>query len=112
MFVVIALIAAALLATALAAYVKRWLRPLAERSDLQRWPRRVVIAGMVLAPSFIALALILGLRALFASFALQYELIDVAMDLATVLVLVRFVVHAISASLGPNSWFRAWQLKP
>ena len=71
----------------------------------------MVIAGMVLAPSFMALVLVLGLRALFASFQLRVELIDIAMDLATVLVLVRFVVHAISVSLGPNSWFRAWELK-
>src|SRR5688572_26844942 len=104
MFEVIALIAAALLATALGQYIKRWLRPLAERADMKRWPRRMVIAGMVLAPSFLALALILGLRALFASFQLRVELIDIAMDLATVLVLVRFVVHGISVSLGPSSW--------
>ena len=108
---VIALIMAALLATALAHYVKRWLRPLAARSDLALWPRRLVIAGMVLAPSFLGLILVLGLRALFSSFQMRVELIDIALDLTTVLVLVRFVIHAISVSLGPNSWFRAWELK-
>ena len=108
---VIALIMGMLLATALAHYVKRWLRPLAARSDLALWPRRMVIAGMVLAPSFLGLVLVLALRALFSSFAMRVELIDIALDLATVLVLVRFVVHAISVSLGPNSWFRAWELK-
>jgi small-conductance mechanosensitive channel len=111
MFEVIALIATALLAVALAAYLKRWLRPLAERSSLPRWPRRMVVAGMVLAPSFLAVVLILGLRAAFASFSLRLELIDIAMDLATVLLLVRLVVHIVSVSLGPNSWFRAWELK-
>ena len=108
---VIAVIMATLLASALAHYIKRWLRPLAARSDLARWPQRMVIAGMVLAPSFTGLVLILGVRALFSSFAMRVELIDIAMDLATVLVLVRFAVHAISVSLGPNSWFRAWELK-
>ena len=33
------------------------------------------------------------------------------MDLATVLVLVRFAVHVLSVSLGPNSWIRAWELR-
>ena len=33
------------------------------------------------------------------------------MDLATVLVLVRFGVHALSVSLGPNSWIRSWELR-
>jgi small-conductance mechanosensitive channel len=106
---VIALIMAALLAGALAHYIKRWLRPLAARSDLARWPRRLVIVGMVLAPSFMTLVLVLGLRALFAAVGLRVELIDIAMDLATVLVLVRFGVHSLSVSLGPNSWIRAWE---
>ena len=108
---VIALIMAALLATALAHYVKRWMRPLADRADTGPWSRRLVIAGMVIAPSFIAVVLILGLRALFAYFRLPVELIDVAMDLATVLVLVRFGVHVLSVSLGPNSWIRSWELR-
>ena len=47
---------AALLATALAHYIKNWLRPLAARDDLPRWPRRFVVAGMVLAPSFLGAA--------------------------------------------------------
>jgi small-conductance mechanosensitive channel len=111
MFEVIALIAAALLATALAAYIKRWLRPLGARSDLSRWPRRMVVVGMVVAPSFMAVVLILGLRTSFASFDLRYELIDVAMDLATVLLLVRLGVHMLSVSLGPNSWIRTWENK-
>ena len=33
------------------------------------------------------------------------------MDLATVLVLVRFAVHVLSVSLGPNSWIRTWELR-
>ena len=90
MFEVIALIAVILLATALAQYIKRWLKPLAERSDLALWPRRMVIMCMVLAPSFVALVLILALRAAFASLSLRVELIDIAMDLATVLLLVRW----------------------
>ena len=53
---VLALLMAALLATALAHYIKNWLRPLAARDDLPRWPRRCVIAGMVLAPSLIGAA--------------------------------------------------------
>jgi small-conductance mechanosensitive channel len=108
---VIALIMAALLATALAHYIKRWLRPLAERADAGVWSRRLVIAGMVIAPSFVALVLILGLRGLFGYSGLRVELVDVALDLVTVLVLVRFAVHALSVSLGPNSWIRNWELQ-
>jgi small-conductance mechanosensitive channel len=108
---VIAVIMAILLASALAHYVKRWLRPLATRADLASWPRRLVIVGMVLAPSFMAVVLLLGLRALFASFELPIALIDIAMNLATGLVLVRFAVHILSVSLGPNSWIRSWELR-
>ena len=108
---VLALLMAALLATALAFYLKNWLRRLAARDNLQVWPRRVVVAGMVLSPALIGLLLILGLRALFNAFDLHTGLIDIALDLTTVLVLVRFGVHALSVSLGPNSWIRAWELK-
>ena len=58
-----------------------------------------------------ALVLILGLRALFVSFSLPVALIDSAMDLATVLLLVRLGVHLLSVSLGPNSWIRSWELQ-
>ena len=108
---VIAIIMVALLASALAHYIKRGLRPLAARPDLAQWPRRLTIAAMVLAPSFMAVVLILGLRALFVYVHLPIDLIDVAMDLATVLVLVRFGMHALSVSLGPNSWIRNWELR-
>jgi small-conductance mechanosensitive channel len=108
---VIAIIMAALLAFALASYIKRWLRPLTLRTELSRWPRQFVIVAMVLAPAFLGVVLILGVRALFGSFGLPTALIDIAMDLATVLVLVRFGVHALSVSLGPNSWIRSWETR-
>jgi small-conductance mechanosensitive channel len=108
---VIAVIMAVLLAGALATYIKRWLRPAAARTNMGRWSKQLVIAGMVIAPPFMALVLILGVRGLFGYFGLRVELIDVALDLATVLVIVRFAVHVISVSLGPNSWFRPWELK-
>jgi small-conductance mechanosensitive channel len=108
---VVAIIMAALLATALAHYVKRWLEPWSARADLGRWPRRLVVAGMVLAPAFLGVVLVLGLRALFEWIGLPYGVIDYALKLATVLLLVRFAVHAISVSLGPNSWMRKWEMR-
>jgi small-conductance mechanosensitive channel len=106
---VLALLMAGLLALGLAHYIKRWLKPVATRRDVDRWQQRFIVAGMVLAPSIIGVVLVLGLRVLFASFALQTGVIDRALDLVTVLVLVRFVVHVLSVSLGPNSWIRSWE---
>ena len=108
---VLVLLLAGLLATALSTYIKRWLRPLSARSNLGGWTRRLIVAGMVLAPSLLLVMLVVGLRVLFASFAQPYGIIDRALDLSTVLVLVRFVVHGLSISLGPNSWIRAWELR-
>jgi small-conductance mechanosensitive channel len=107
----VAIIMVLLLAGALAHYIKRWIRPAANRADLAIWPRRLAVASMVLAPAFIAVVLLLFLRALFASFEMATDLIDVTLDLATVYVLVRFGVHALSVSLGPNSWIRSWELQ-
>jgi small-conductance mechanosensitive channel len=108
---VIAVIMAAILAVALASYIKRFLRPLAARSDLGRWPRQLIIAGMVLAPAFFGIVIILGVRVLFGTVNLPTSLIDTAMGLVTVLVLVRLGVHVLSVSLGPNSWIRSWELR-
>jgi small-conductance mechanosensitive channel len=107
----VAIVMVVLLATALAHHIKRRIRPLATRPDLGQWPRRLSVAGMVLAPAFITVVLMLGLRALFASFDMHTGLVDVALDLATVMLLVRFAVHALSVSLGPNSWIRHWELQ-
>jgi small-conductance mechanosensitive channel len=108
---VIAIIMACLLASGIAHYIKAWLRPLSARSDVSRWPRRLIVAGMIVAPSFVTLIMLLGLLALFASFDLPTALIDIAKDLVTVFVLVRVAVHILSVSLGPNTWVRSWELR-
>jgi small-conductance mechanosensitive channel len=108
---VLALLMACLLSIAIAHYFKNYLRPLSVRPNTGRWSRRLVVVGMVLMPSLLAVIFILGLRMLFGSFSLPTTLIDIAMDLATALVLVRFAVHVLSISLGPNSWIRTWELR-
>jgi small-conductance mechanosensitive channel len=108
---VITIILAVALASGLAHYIKLSLRPLTNRAALGIWPRRLIVAGMVIAPSFVTLILLLGLLAVFASFDLPIALIDIAKDLATVFVLVRFGMHALSVSLGPNTWVRSWELR-
>jgi small-conductance mechanosensitive channel len=84
---------------------------LSVRPNSSRWSRRLVVAGMVLAPPLLAVALILTLRLSFAALGMPTSVIDLAMELATALVLVRFAVHALSVSLGPNSWIRKWELR-
>jgi small-conductance mechanosensitive channel len=108
---IVAIVFAAILAMGLAQYVKRALRPMTARADLALWTRRLVIAGMVAAPAFLAVVLVLALRPLFASFDLPVELLDLAFRLATVLLIVRLAVHMVSVSLGPNSWLRNWELQ-
>jgi small-conductance mechanosensitive channel len=107
----IALVMATLLAAGIAHYVKNWLRPWSQDSRIARWPRRFVVVGMVLAPAFLSVGLILGLRAMFESLDLEYALLDIALQIATVVLLTRFGVHALSVSLGPNSWVRSWELR-
>jgi small-conductance mechanosensitive channel len=109
MYEVLAVFFAALLAVLLAQVIKKALRPLATRASLARWPRRLIVIAMVLAPALLAVVLILGLRPMFANFDLPVGFIDLAFRLATVLLIVRAVVHIVSVSLGPNSWMRAWE---
>ena len=107
----LALLAAGLLAAGLAFYIRKWIRPMAHQSNQGRWPRRLWIAGMVLVPFVLSVLIVVALRMLFAAFAMRANLIDRALDLTTVLVLVRFAMHALSVSLGPNSWIRTWELR-
>jgi small-conductance mechanosensitive channel len=108
---VVAVIMAALLAAGLAHYVKNGLRPFSTRAELPLWTRRLVVAAMVVAPAFLGMALILALQPLFATFDLPVALLELAFRLATVLVIVRFAVHLVSVSLGPNSWLRKWEVR-
>ena len=107
----VAIVLTILLALLVANYIKRWLRPQAARPDLSQWPRRLAVAGMVLAPSFVAVVLLLLVRAAFASLDMHTGLVDATLELASIMVLVRFGVHALSVSLGPNSWIRKWELQ-
>src|SRR5262245_43454578 len=111
MYEVLAVFFAAVLATLLGQVIKKALRPLATRASLARWPRRIVVVAMVLAPAILAVVLILALRPLFASFDLPVAFIDLSFRLATVLLIVRAVVHVVSVSLGPNSWMRTWETR-
>jgi small-conductance mechanosensitive channel len=108
---VLTLLLAMGIALAAGHYLKKWLRPLSVKPNTSRWSRRLVVAGMVLAPWLLAVCLILIIRLSFAAFGLPVELVDIALQLVTALVLVRFAVHALSVSLGPNSWIRHWELR-
>jgi small-conductance mechanosensitive channel len=107
----LALLAAALLAGGLAFYIRKWMRPMAHQTNQGRWARRLWVAGMVLIPFILSVVIVVALRMLFGGFSMPTGVIDRALDLATVLVLVRFGVHTLSVSLGPNSWIRAWELR-
>src|SRR5688572_29925243 len=108
---VLALLIAVLLAVAIAQLFKRWLKPLSLRPTTGLWSQRFLVAAMVLLPSLLAVALIFGLRLAFARFKQRHDVIEFGMQLATVLVLVRMGMHALSVSLGPNSWLRAWEMR-
>jgi small-conductance mechanosensitive channel len=108
---VVAIIFSVVLAFGLAQLMKKWLGAYSARAELPQWTRRFVVTAMVVAPSFLGMALILALQPLFATFDLPTELIDLAFRLATVLVIVRFAVHMVSVSLGPNSWLRKWEVR-
>jgi small-conductance mechanosensitive channel len=111
MYQVLAVFFATVLALLLGQVIKKALRPLATRASLARWPRRLVVVAMVLAPALLIVVLILGLRPMFANFDLPVAFIDLAFRLATVLLIVRAVVHIVSMSLGPNSWMRTWETR-
>ena len=73
------------------------------------WQAAALQGLMLLTPELTALALLLALHAGFASRGLATEALDLALQLATVLVLVRASVYVVGLLLGPRSWWRPWE---
>jgi len=92
---------------------------LAGRMTRAAWERRAagrpdwhvaLLEGLVrLVPAVAAVVLLAVVRAIYAYGGYAIEAFDLALRLATVLVLARAAVYLIGLLLGPRSWVQAWQ---
>ena len=83
-----------------------WERRRAGRPD---WHVALVEGFVRLVPALAAMALLALVREIFAYGDYATEALDLALRLATVMVLARASVYLIGLLLGPRSWVHAWE---
>jgi small-conductance mechanosensitive channel len=73
------------------------------------WQAMTLEGLVVLTPALGAMALLLAARALFIDQGLSTVALDLALQLAVALLLVRTGTYLMGLSVGPHSWVHAWE---
>jgi small-conductance mechanosensitive channel len=77
----------------------------------RNWQGRVTEGAVVLQTPFVALVLLLIGRALLSFTTFDPKLIDIALQLAAALLLVRLAIYLLRLALGPDSWVVRWEFR-
>jgi small-conductance mechanosensitive channel len=103
-------VGAALLSALLASHRLNLWRPQHAALMRARGARaRLTEIGVIEAPVLLALLILLILRTLIAAAGGAVQLLDIAMELAATLILVRLGMYLLRLGLGPDSWMRKWE---
>ncbi len=107
---IVAIVLALLLGMAASHFVKLWYqrRGRSEPSAPASWQDAVIEGCVVLASYFVAVVVLLGVRALLALGDMHVAMVDIALQLIVALLLVRLGVYLLALLLGPKSWVRTW----
>jgi small-conductance mechanosensitive channel len=108
---VIAIAFAVLLALAAGQALRNWRRRQPAASDTALWHAQVLEGVTIVAPILFALIALLVIRGLLTALHLQANVVDIALQLTTVLLLVRVGVYGLRLLLGTETWFDAWETR-
>lgn len=100
--------AAAVSATA-AHFVRLWFRRIESRLEVDSWQWKLLEGGVAVCPYFVALIVLLPLRATLAVLGSHVAAVDAALQLVAALLFVRLGVYLFSLLMGSKSWVRAWE---
>jgi small-conductance mechanosensitive channel len=89
--------------------VRSRLRRDGSAAALPPWQKTIVEGSVILAPLVTALVLLLVVRGVAGLLHADHTLPDIALQLATALVLVRLAVYLLRLLMGPDSWIRNWE---
>ncbi len=70
---------------------------------------RLLEIAVIELPLLLALVVLLLLRTLIAAAGASVHLLDVAMEMAATLIVVRLGMYLLRLGLGPDSWLRKWE---
>ena len=104
-----AIVIAVGIAFAAAHFVRVWFVRMEERLKGQSWQVWLLEGGVIIAPYFIALVLLLLVRGVIGAVGMHTAVVDVALQLVAALLLVRLAVYVLRLVLGEESWIRAWE---
>jgi small-conductance mechanosensitive channel len=105
------LAAAGLAAMGSAGIVRRWRARNLAVLNLRGARARLIEITLIEAPVVVALLTILVVRTVIAALGVPATLLDIAMQLATALILVRLSIYLLRLALGPRSWLRTWETR-
>src|SRR3984885_832172 len=72
---------------------------------------RAIDITLIEAPVVVALLTMLVVRTVIAALGVPATLLDIGMQLATALILVRLAMYLLRLALGPRSWMRTWETR-
>jgi small-conductance mechanosensitive channel len=72
---------------------------------------RLIEIALIEAPVIVLLLIVLVARTVIAALGVAATLLDIAMQLATALILVRLSLYLLRLALGPRSWLRTWETR-
>ena len=105
------LVVAGLAAMGSAGIVRRWRARNLALLNLRGVRARLIEIALFEAPVVVALLTMLVVRTVIAALGVPATLLDIAMQLATALILVRLSMYLLRLALGPRSWLRTWETR-
>jgi small-conductance mechanosensitive channel len=102
---------AGLAAMGSAGVVRRWRARNLALLNLRGARARLIEIALIEAPVVVALLTMLVVRTVIAALGVPATLLDIAMQLATALILVRLSMYLLRLALGPRSWLRTWETR-
>ena len=97
------------ISAAAAHFIRAWFRRIESGLDAEGWQWKLLEGGVVIAPFFVALLVLLPLRASLAALDAHVAAVDVALQLVAALLFVRLGVYVFALLMGNKSWVRAWE---
>ena len=105
------LIAVAALAGVIASHFARGWQSRSPLRDVFTWQARVAEGAVLAAPSFSALVVLLIGRGVIELTDMQPGLLDVALQLAAALLIVRLALYLLRLALGAHRWLHRWETR-
>jgi small-conductance mechanosensitive channel len=102
---------AGLAAMGAAGVVRRWRARHLALLNVRGARARLIEIMLLEAPVVVVLLSMLVARTVIAAMGVPATLLDIAMQLATALILVRLAIYLLRLALGPRSWLRTWETR-